>query len=94
MQTTKQVDEEVSRLKALRSQIPPTTFFGGNNLAQLDAEIAVLERDLDEDDINSIYKDQDINSRAYDVIQWRYGYSDEAPSTGWQQLVDSKAKKK
>jgi len=49
--TQKEIGKEIEALKAIRPRVKPYTYFGDDNLAALDAQIEVLEQDLDSDDI-------------------------------------------
>lgn len=51
MKTKEQITKEIEALKTVRPNVRPITFFGDDNLAALDAQIQVLEEDLDEDDV-------------------------------------------
>lgn len=55
MKTQKQITKEIKALKAIRPKVRPRSMFGDDNLAALDAQIEVLERGLDDDDIYDRY---------------------------------------
>jgi len=51
MKTEKQIKKEIEALKTIRPNVIPMSLFGDDNLAGVDAQIAVLENDWDEDDV-------------------------------------------
>lgn len=90
MRTPAEINDEIAKLKELKSKIPARNFFGGNNHEKIEAAIRVLEEDLDFDDIDDEYDPEDnheLYSDARDAREWADGDSDEAPSTGWSELV-------
>jgi len=84
--TEKQVSDEIKKLRDMKPNVRRFTAFGDDNWRRIEVQIAVLERNMDENDIG-IYTDPDENSQAYDAIQWREGEIDESPSDGWKSLV-------
>lgn len=63
MKTQKEIQKEIEALKAIRPNVRLTSIFGDDNLAALDAQIKVLEEDLD---YHEIYDKYDrINSSEY-----------------------------
>lgn len=51
MKTKEQIEKEIKALEAVRPNVRPYSMFGDNHLAALDAQLEVLEDNLDEDDI-------------------------------------------
>lgn len=51
MKTQEQITKEIGALKTVRPNVRPRSAFGDDNLAQLDAQIEVLENNWDDDDI-------------------------------------------
>lgn len=91
MKTRAEIDHEVKWLRANRTNIRHTTFFGDDNLAAVDAEIDVLDNDLTDDDIFDSYEDVD-NERdaAFAAASWRDEADPEmdvAPSASWRELL-------
>ena len=78
--TQEEIKKEIEALKTVRPKVKPYSFFGDDNLAQLDAQIEVLEQDLDSDDISDRYDhagiSEEIVSAAFDARNWRDGESD------------------
>ena len=74
MKTQEQITKEVEALKAVRPNVRPSTFFGDDNLAALDAQIRVLEEDLDEDDVWDEWpeeeQDQHVRDSARQAVDW------------------------
>ena len=55
MKTKEQITKEIKALKTVRPNVHPTSMFGDDNLGSVDAQIAVLENDMDNDDIYDRY---------------------------------------
>ena len=55
MKTKDLITKEIEALKTVRPNVRPTSMFGDDNLASVDAQIAVLEQDFDDDDIYDTY---------------------------------------
>ena len=74
MKTKEQIQKEIEALKTVRPNIRITTFFGGDNLAALDAQIQVLDEVMDEDDIWDEWpeeeQDQHTRESAHDAVDW------------------------
>jgi len=74
MKTEKQIAKEIEALKTVRPNVRPITFFGDDNLAALDAQIQVLEKDMDEDDVWDEWpeeeQDQHVRESACHAVNW------------------------
>ncbi len=74
MKTQEQIDEQIKLLKEARPKIVPTSMFGTDNLELLDAQVRVLEQDMDSDDIwdqwNRDEEDMDVRSSAEEALAW------------------------
>jgi len=55
MKTQEEIKKEIEALKAVRPKVCPRSIFGDDNLASLDAQVKVLENDMDDDDIYDMY---------------------------------------
>jgi hypothetical protein len=81
MKTPEEIKQEITALKTIRPKVRPRSIFGTDNLAQLDAQINVLENDLDNSDIYEEYDhsgiDEDVLSAAIDARQWMDGEGEE-----------------
>ena len=79
MKTQKEIDAQIAALKAIKPKVKPFSYFGDDNLAKLDAQVQVLEEDLDEDDITDMWpedSDMEIRTAADDAVNWRNDESD------------------
>ena len=79
MKTQKEIDAQIAALNEVRPRVKPYSFFGDDNLAKLDAQVRVLEEDLDEDDVGEEWPEDDemdIRTAADDAVTWRDGESD------------------
>ena len=74
MKLQKEIDEQIKRLNEVRPKVRPYSIFGTDNLAQLDAQIKVLEEDMDRDEIWDEWpreeEDFDTRSAAYTARDW------------------------
>lgn len=79
--TQKEVDEQVKRLQAIRPKIKPYSYFGDSNLDKLDAQIKVLEEDMNSDKVWDEWPreeaDMEIRMSADEAVNWRDGVSEE-----------------
>lgn len=55
MKSKEQITKEIEALKTVRPNVRPTSMFGDDNLAALDAQIEVLVTGMDDDDIYERY---------------------------------------
>ena len=55
MKTKEQITKEIEALKTVRPNVRSTSIFGDDNLGGVDAQIDVLEDDMDDDDIYDRY---------------------------------------
>jgi len=80
MKTKKEIEKQIKALKDVRPKIVPRSAFGDDNLAQIDAQIAVLKENMDIDDIYSKYDHSGVSEETLDAAQtareWRDGDSD------------------
>lgn len=74
MKTQKEIKKEVEALKAIRPKVKPYSMFGDDNLAALDAQVDVLENDLDNADIYERYdycnSSEHVLEAALDARNW------------------------
>jgi len=74
MKTPEEIDKQIEALKAIRPKVRPFSAFGDDNLAKIDAQIQVLEEDMDYDDIWDEWPDEEgdvgIRMVADDVVAW------------------------
>lgn len=80
MRTQEDIKDEIEALKAVRPKVKPHSIFGDDNLAMLDAQVDVLENNLDPDDIYDKYDHTDASEYvlegALEANNWRDGYSE------------------
>ena len=55
MKTQEQIKTEIEALKTVRPNVRSRSMFGDDNLGSIDAQIQVLEDDMDDDDIYKRY---------------------------------------
>ena len=74
MKTQEEIQKEIEALKAVRPKVRPRSMFGDDNLASLDAQIEVLENDMDDDDIYDKYDHADASEYVLEAAlyarQW------------------------
>ena len=74
MKTQEQIKKEIEALKTVQPNVRPITFFGDDNFAAIDAQIQVLEEDMDEDDIWDEWpeeeQDQYVRDSARHAVDW------------------------
>lgn len=101
MKTDAEIKTEIALLRSLRPQIPPTTMFGDDNLACIDAEIRTLsERYVTDEKLAEMFlpagDDEDLpeqdfrnESAARDAMFWMLDEDTHPypPSAGWFPLV-------
>lgn len=84
------IQAEADLLKEMKPRIRRWSAFNDDNWAMLDAQIAVLDDDLDEAEINQFYDNEDVNAAAYTALRWRNGEDLDdglSVSDGWKDLV-------
>ena len=85
--TEEEVQREIALLEEYMPRVPRNDFFGGNNWEKIETDIRVLKGELDEDEINDI-EDPDLNSSAYNTLQWLEGWEvDYPPAESWAGLA-------
>lgn len=81
MRSQEEIDEQIEKLKEGRPNVVTHSTFGTDNLAGLDAQIRVLEKDMDRDDIWDYWdrdeEDMDVRSNAEEALDWLEEESDE-----------------
>jgi hypothetical protein len=86
MRTEKQIESEIAKLEKLKRAVPPTTAFGDDNHASIEAQIQVLRDSMHDDEIWDAWPEEEsdlhVRSAAQDAVEWRDGKG-EAPSEGW-----------
>lgn len=97
--TQPEIDAEIKALELCKTYAPHRTMFGKDNHAAIDEQIGALANGIDDDDAYDKWGDegredfnQDTLDSVLEVIRWRDGDSDEAPSTGWDSYKPTKTK--
>lgn len=88
--TSKEIDAEVKKLKAMKPTVRKTSLFGDNHHDAIDAQIDVLKNRMSEDYAEGCYEDYEDNVRdaVRDAAQWMAGEEvDSTPSESWKSLV-------
>ncbi|HUW45774.1 MAG TPA: hypothetical protein VMW50_08260 [Dehalococcoidia bacterium] len=80
MKTPAEIKIQIEALKKVRPKVRPYSVFGTDNLVQLDAQIDVLENNLDSTDIFDKYGhsgiDEEVVPAALEARQWIDGDSE------------------
>lgn len=66
MKTQEEITRQIIALKEIRPKVRPRNMFGDDNLAQLDAQINVLENLMDNEDI---YEKYDHSGVAEEILE-------------------------
>lgn len=70
MKTKEQIEDAIKKLIEVKPSVRRYSFFGDDNWKKIDAQILVLERGLDEDQIYDRYDDRDVLNDALIAYQW------------------------
>ncbi len=74
MKTKEQITKEIEALKTVRPNVRPTSMFGDDNLGSVDAQVEVLENNLDDGEIYERYdhagSSEYILDAAFAARQW------------------------
>ena len=80
MKTSEEIKKEIGALKAVRPKVKPYSIFGDDNLAAFDAQIDVLENNMDDGNICDKYDrtrySEYILEGALEADNWRDGNSE------------------
>lgn len=81
IKTDEQKAAMVAALRKQKKTAPEFTFFGDNNHEGIDAQIAVIEEEMDEDKIYNRYpddeEDQHTRDMALDAANWLRGMQED-----------------
>ena len=72
MRTPKEIRIQIAALKNIRPKVRPHSAFGDNHLDAIDAQIKVLDKEMDADDIQDEFESEGLNvlTAALDARQW------------------------
>jgi len=87
VKTREEALAEAKKLREMKPKVRQFSFFNDDNWAQIDAQIKVLEDDMDEDDIYGNEWDQGEESAAMSTRLWMDGEDNFPPSDDWEDLV-------
>jgi hypothetical protein len=91
--TKEQVTMEIAKLKEMKPHVRHFSAFNDDNHEAIDAQIQVLEEDMDDDGIDENWPDDDqysIRDAAQAARSWLDGESDTATlSEEWEGLVQN-----
>lgn len=77
MKTDDEIQAEITALQDIRPRVRPRSAFGDDNIAKLDAQVAVLQNHLDTRKIYDTFEhDDEALMAALDARQWLDGESD------------------
>ena len=88
--TAKQIKKEADKLAKMKPQVRRTTAFGDDNHEAIDAQIRVLDEDMNEDEIYGEWEGDEnrLRDNALEARRWMDGESEDGtPSYGWKDLV-------
>ena len=102
MRPSPEIDAEIAALKAIKPRVPERSFFGDDNHAAIDAQIAVLTERMSVDDVYSRFgvddtAEPDIEDHseheldsAVSACDWMRGLlatDEQSPSQGWGDIA-------
>lgn len=76
MKTNEQVAEAIEKIKENKNSVTQYTGFGDDKHAALDAMLDILERRVEDDEIDDVFDDEYVNSAAYSIVDWMNGDED------------------
>lgn len=91
MKTRDECKDMAEQLLAIKPKVRKVTFFGDDNWEAIDAQVRVLSRAMDEDDIYDFWQgDEDsvLIENALEAWAWMNNEPDaESPVEGWRDLA-------
>lgn len=93
--TREEVEAEIAKLRGMKERVRRFSAFGDDNWAAIDAQVAVLDRNMNEANIYAKWSGDDdeddgsnpIIDSALDARAWRDGEYEEPCSSGWEPLM-------
>ena len=83
-----EVDKMIADLKEIKPKVRKTSMFGDNHHNAIDAQIRVLEEDLDEEDINDEVWEDNVVESAMAAREWLDGEETEfGLLEDWKSLI-------
>lgn len=97
MKTQEEIKKEIEALKAVRPNVRPYSMFGDDNLAAFDAQVEVLEQDMDDDEVSDRFDcsgiPENVMSSAFHALDWINGEEDfdgGSLAEGWSPIKKGK----
>lgn len=96
MKSQQDVAAEIQKLRAMQPNVRRTSVFGDNHHHAIDAQVDVLTRCMDVDDVEDVYGEdgagdefaQNVYDAAMDANEWLHATAEvKAPSEEWAPLV-------
>jgi hypothetical protein len=88
--TDDEVEKEIEGLRKIKPKLPAQNYFNENIHDAVDAQIAVLEERMEEDDVDENYGDDadNVRSSAQDACAWLNGeHETDSLVAEWEPLV-------
>ena len=98
MKSQQVIAAEIQTLRAMQPSVRRTSAFGDNHHDAIDAQVDVLTRWMDIDDIEDVYGEdgageefaQNVYDAAMGAYEWAHASGDTLPpSKGWETLVNT-----
>ena len=97
--TQEWIDEEIAALTLLQLCVRHYTAFGDDNRQAIAAQIVALEGLMDNEEVDVTFGEDALGDdfveheydHALEAVRWLEGDAEEAPSEGWQCLVEVEA---
>src|SRR6266550_4713598 len=98
MRTDKEITAEIKKLKAMKPKTIQRSFFGADHHAAIDAQVEVLTKRMETDDIYDKFPNRDetgaeedcpsnVFEAALEAGEWMHEQNETpAPSVGWKEL--------
>jgi hypothetical protein len=93
MRTKQQIEEEVERLKSMKTRVIHYTITGEDNHAAMEAQIEVLQKRMTQEDVDLAFGDpfddeeSNIYANAQQAYNWMVEDDESLPSFKWAELV-------
>lgn len=89
--TPQEINDEIAELQRMKTIIPQRSIFGDDNRAKIEAEIAVLQNNLSERQIERYDGEPEWDSAIY-ARQWLDGEAlDGSMSSNWRPLTEKRS---
>jgi len=89
--TPEEIKAEIAKLRGMKPRIWRYTIWGDNNWKAIEAQIEVLENEMDDDDIQARwpdYEDMYYQDAALEALRWMDDGEDaEVPSASWKPVL-------